>query len=293
MKRSDTARYTSWCQYLINLQPEISFINHFRTSCYTWRCTNCLYNVKYLHFSGLFQSPLLPSISGFHNSTAAAAAAVIRASVGATIPTVTVAPSVLGGVSVPTSVFVNVSSPHTVLGAVHPPSLVPSSVSQLLVQSRVLPHPPSSPPPQQPPRPHSSNSPSHKVEREGLRLVVRDNRDSEGRGDREGSIPSPPNSQGELSHPGGSTSPLMLTPVLMESQIQRIADTACALVKSLPDLEPKQPNAKKKICKELEVSKDVINKFIFGISIFSKLFSSNFRISKNWSLQTFKHLNKV
>ena len=40
----------------------------------------------------------------------------------------------------------------------------------------------------------------------------------------------------------------------MESQIQRIADTASALVKSLPDLEPKQPNAKKKICKELEVS---------------------------------------
>lgn len=39
----------------------------------------------------------------------------------------------------------------------------------------------------------------------------------------------------------------------MESQIQRIADAAAALVKSLPDLEPKQPNAKKKICKELEV----------------------------------------
>jgi len=47
---------------------------------------------------------------------------------------------------------------------------------------------------------------------------------------------------------------LQLTPVLVESQIQRIADTAAALVKSLPvaELEPKQPNAKKKICKELE-----------------------------------------
>ena len=58
-------------------------------------------------------------------------------------------------------------------------------------------------------------------------------------------------------HPGPPTSPLQLTPVLVESQIQRIADTAGALVKSLPvsDLEPKQPNAKKKICKELEVSK--------------------------------------
>lgn len=56
-------------------------------------------------------------------------------------------------------------------------------------------------------------------------------------------------------HPGPATSPLQLTPVLVESQIQRIADTASALIKSLPvsDLEPKQPNAKKKICKELEI----------------------------------------
>lgn len=38
----------------------------------------------------------------------------------------------------------------------------------------------------------------------------------------------------------------------MESQIQRISDTAAALVKALPDLEPKQPNTKKKICKELD-----------------------------------------
>jgi len=53
--------------------------------------------------------------------------------------------------------------------------------------------------------------------------------------------------------PGPPSSPLQLTPVLVESQIQRIADTASALVKSLPDLEPKQPNAKKKICKELEI----------------------------------------
>ena len=62
-------------------------------------------------------------------------------------------------------------------------------------------------------------------------------------------------------HPGPPTSPLQLTPVLVESQIQRIADTAGALVKSLPvsDLEPKQPNAKKKICKELEVSKLIIS----------------------------------
>ena len=71
--------------------------------------------------------------------------------------------------------------------------------------------------------------------------------------------------------PGPPTSPLQLTPVLVESQISlfhcycycqvlvesqiaRIAETAATLVKSLPDLEPKQPNIKKKICKELEVS---------------------------------------
>ena len=54
--------------------------------------------------------------------------------------------------------------------------------------------------------------------------------------------------------PGPPTSPLQLTPVLVESQIARIAETAATLVKSLPDLEPKQPNIKKKICKELEVS---------------------------------------
>jgi len=64
---------------------------------------------------------------------------------------------------------------------------------------------------------------------------------------------SPPSSQSS-DHPGAPTSPLQLTPVLVESQIQRIADTAAALVKSLPvaELEPKQPNAKKKICKDLE-----------------------------------------
>ena len=79
--------------------------------------------------------------------------------------------------------------------------------------------------------------------------------------DRERDDMSPPCSQGsgDLSHPGAPSSPsqLQLTPVLVESQIQRIADTAAALIKSMPlaELEPKQPNAKKKICKELEVSK--------------------------------------
>jgi hypothetical protein len=52
-----------------------------------------------------------------------------------------------------------------------------------------------------------------------------------------------------------STSPLQLTPVLVEAQIQRIAETASGLVKALPaNFEPnaKQLN-KKKLSKELEV----------------------------------------
>lgn len=84
-------------------------------------------------------------------------------------------------------------------------------------------------------------------------LLGKRKREEEEKDLREGEDASPPHCQtGE--HPGAPTSPLQLTPVLVESQIQRIADTAAALVKSLPvaELEPKQPNAKKKICKELE-----------------------------------------
>lgn len=52
-----------------------------------------------------------------------------------------------------------------------------------------------------------------------------------------------------------STSPLQLTPVLVEGQIQKIADTAAALVKELPPtFDMKQPTNKKKISKEVEVS---------------------------------------
>ena len=104
----------------------------------------------------------MSSIGGFHSSPTAAAAAVIRASgAGVAIPTVTVAPSIMGGVSVSTSVFgssaltsvagggISVSSAalsgaHSLLvgGGVSPhssPSLqVPTSVSQLLAQSRAI-----------------------------------------------------------------------------------------------------------------------------------------------------------
>ncbi|GAB6031952.1 hypothetical protein CHUAL_010334 [Chamberlinius hualienensis] len=54
---------------------------------------------------------------------------------------------------------------------------------------------------------------------------------------------------GDYGQPG---SPLQLTPVLVESQIQRLAEAAEMLVKSLPPFEPKPQNSKKKICKELE-----------------------------------------
>ena len=59
-------------------------------------------------FSALFQTPLVPTLASFPNAAVTAAAAVIRASGGggmAAIPTVTVAPSILAAVSLPTSVF--------------------------------------------------------------------------------------------------------------------------------------------------------------------------------------------
>lgn len=59
------------------------------------------------------------------------------------------------------------------------------------------------------------------------------------------------------SYPPCSTSPsLQLTPDLVDSQIQRIVETATALIKSLPPptADAKQPNHnKKKVSKEVEV----------------------------------------
>ena len=63
---------------------------------------------------------------------------------------------------------------------------------------------------------------------------------------------------GAGGYPAGSTSPsLQLTPDLVDSQIQRIVETAKALIKSLPPptADAKQPNHnKKKVSKEVEVS---------------------------------------
>ena len=144
----------------------------------------------------MFQTPLVPTLGGFPTASAAAAAAVIRAS-GGVMPQVSVAPSIMGGMSV-ASPSMTSSLPHSV------PSLVPTSVAQslptLLAHSRAL---PSHSPPlslTQPVRPPSSHSPSPLIkDREGR--LMRD-RDTDGRGERDIRIerdiredPSPPSSQ--------------------------------------------------------------------------------------------------
>uniref|UniRef100_A0A1B6DSF2 NAB co-repressor domain-containing protein n=1 Tax=Clastoptera arizonana TaxID=38151 RepID=A0A1B6DSF2_9HEMI len=64
---------------------------------------------------------------------------------------------------------------------------------------------------------------------------------------------SPGQGAGASTSPGPSPgSPLQLTPVLIPSQITRLADAAHHLVRSLPHLEPKANTAKKKACKDLE-----------------------------------------
>ena len=191
------------------------------------------------------------------------------------MPQVSASPLIGGGMTVSSPALTSALPGHSV------PSLVPTSVTSAAfpllspVPSRSLPSP-HSPPLSltQPPRPPSSPSPLIVKDREASSRLIRDRdievrdvksdrdslRDRERERDRERDDVSPPCSQGG-DHPGAPTSPLQLTPVLVESQIQRIAETAAALVKSLPvaELEPKQPNAKKKICKELEVSKLIIS----------------------------------
>lgn len=52
---------------------------------------------------------------------------------------------------------------------------------------------------------------------------------------------------------GQPASPISLTPVLLDSQIQRLSDAAEGLIKSLPPMDPKLATNKKRISKELEV----------------------------------------
>ncbi|KAJ2954952.1 hypothetical protein O0L34_g3282 [Tuta absoluta] len=54
------------------------------------------------------------------------------------------------------------------------------------------------------------------------------------------------------SSPGSVTSPVM-TPVLLDVHVQKLAAAAEILSKNLPQLEPKPQNTKKKMCKDLEL----------------------------------------
>ncbi|CAH4027373.1 NGFI-A-binding protein homolog [Pieris brassicae] len=54
------------------------------------------------------------------------------------------------------------------------------------------------------------------------------------------------------SSPGSGTSPL-LTPVLLDVHVHKLATAADKLSKHLPQLEPKPQNTKKKMCKDLEL----------------------------------------
>jgi len=213
---------------------------------------------------GLFQTPLVPTQIGFHSAVHSAAAA-IRGTGGVAQVSSSALIGAAAGMSVSSPALTS-SLPHSV------PSLIPTSVTSAFpllspAPSRSLSsHSPPLSLTSQPARPPSSSSPSPLIkEREPASRLTRE-RDIEVREvksdrelrerverDRERDDVSPPSSQSS-EHPGAPTSPLQLTPVLVESQIQRIADTAATLVKSLPvaELEPKQPNAKKKICKELE-----------------------------------------
>ncbi|XP_042894799.1 uncharacterized protein [Parasteatoda tepidariorum] len=72
-------------------------------------------------------------------------------------------------------------------------------------------------------------------------------------GAKEASSPQPTSFQQALGeYPPAPGSPTSLTPVLVESQIQRLAEAADLLVKTLPPFDPKPQNNKKKICKDLE-----------------------------------------
>ncbi|GBL72490.1 NGFI-A-binding protein 1 [Araneus ventricosus] len=75
-------------------------------------------------------------------------------------------------------------------------------------------------------------------------------------GAKDASSPQPPSAltfqQALGEYPQAPGSPTSLTPVLVESQIQRLSEAADLLVKTLPPFDPKPQNNKKKICKDLE-----------------------------------------
>ena len=77
-----------------------------------------------------------------------------------------------------------------------------------------------------------------------------------------------------MDYPPLSSSPLQLTPSLLEAQIQRIANTADNLIKAMsPTVETKQLKNNKKVSKEVEVTTFVyvFKNMFFCIKVKSKL----------------------
>lgn len=74
---------------------------------------------------------------------------------------------------------------------------------------------------------------------------------------------------------GQPASPISLTPILLDSQIQRLSDAAESLVKSLPPLDIKLANNnKKRISRELEVC--LFSNSLYFYDLTSKLSTSKF-----------------
>lgn len=71
----------------------------------------------------------------------------------------------------------------------------------------------------------------------------------------------------------GNTGSLHVTPTLLESQIAKLATAAERLSKHLPQFEPKPHNAKKKMCKELEVNLSYNHERHCIVSIIKRFFS--------------------
>eukprot|EP00095_Tigriopus_kingsejongensis_P000199 maker-scaffold41_size498431-snap-gene-2.11 protein:Tk00199 transcript:maker-scaffold41_size498431-snap-gene-2.11-mRNA-1 annotation:"ngfi-a-binding protein homolog isoform x2" len=197
---------------------------------------------EWSHNPGLFQTPLVP-LSNF--SAPSAAAAVIR--ITSTPPASSGCPPIPHASSI-TSTCIS----HSPLGTVHS-----SPLTAALVASPILPpvtsgsggllSRPSPPPPgvmSFPPSTPPGSLP-------GLKDNFNQNSISSA---ASGGGSSPAYSQSGMDYPPMSTSPLQLTPVLVEGQIQKIADTAASLVKELPPtFDTKQPSNKKKISKEVEM----------------------------------------
>ncbi|XP_059092562.1 NGFI-A-binding protein homolog isoform X2 [Tigriopus californicus] len=225
---------------------------------------------------GLFQAPLVP-LSNF--TAPSAAAAVIRGGGLACSTPPTVVPSG-GATSTAGLTHGPISNASTATGlTTHSPLTIASSMHSSPVTATVLTSSPILPPSTSAPSATSANLSvlaSGGGPERGANFLSRSSPPlgaipfppstppslpSAGIKDNHNSISSaasaggssPAYSQSGMEYPPMSTSPLQLTPVLVEGQIQKIADTAAALVKELPPtFDMKQPTNKKKISKEVE-----------------------------------------